>query len=223
LRPVKDSKRKEVSALSRFEFSVGAIEPDEGSGVFTLMLHCSSSLCAEAVAVSGTFRYGSYTPDDSPDPVAAAFLKPCHFSPTIHIFPICEKCPERVRKAILIPFDLYWNSPQGAGNALRTAVEALLDYLGVRKWTKNKKGELITINLGARIVEYSKKSPAVGEILMAIKWIGNSGSHLSNLTHESVIAGYQLFSHALDEIFEKRTATITKMAKKINKRKKPTK
>jgi hypothetical protein len=215
----KDSLKTRASAETIHLYDVGAIDQHEGSGVFVLTLDCPSKSCKESVAVSGSCTYGPYNSPD--DELIAAYLKPHYFTPSLHIFPISENCPERVKKALVSSFSLFWSSPQAAGNALRTAVEAFLDYQGVRKWTKNNKNEEVVIFLDARINEYAKISADIAEVLMAIKWIGNAGSHLSDLTHDNVIMGYRLFSHAMDETFDKKSATIKKMAQRINSKKKP--
>ena len=218
---VKDSLKTHASAESRYLYDVGAIGHDEGRGVFALTLECLSRSCQEAVTVSGSCRYSEY--ESHGDSEVAAYLRPHCFTPPIHIFPISENCPERVKEALLVSFSLFWSSPPAAGNALRTTIEAFLDYYGVKKWTKDKNNKDAPIHLDARIKEYDKNFTDIAATLMAIKWIGNAGSHTSDLTAENVIMGYQLFSHAMDEAFDKKSATIKKMVQKINKNKKPIK
>ena len=56
--------------------------------------------------------------------------------------------------------------------------------------------------------------------LLAIKWIGNEGSHPEkSLTKNDVIDLYEILEHVLSELFENKSKTILAKAKKINKAK----
>lgn len=125
---VKDTLHLHMSAESAFLRRVGALNFDEGNGVFSLQLKCTSTKCEEAVAACGDYSLGAYEPPDSPDTVIEAFLRPRSFTPPLMIFPIPASCPERTKKALTASFAVFWTSPDAAGNGLRTSIEAFLDY-----------------------------------------------------------------------------------------------
>jgi hypothetical protein len=97
---------------------------------------------------------------------------------------------------------------------LRIALEALMDYRGIKKHC----------TLHTRIDLFKSKYPkqaALADKLLAIKWIGNGGSHLSGLKHKHMVTAYKLTEHVLDELFNKTTEKLAKTASVINKTKKP--
>ena len=104
-----------------------------------------------------------------------------------------------------------------------------MDHLKVKKSRKTKKGKLERLSLHARIELFANKNPKknpnknadVGEKLLAIKWLGNTGSHSDTLKHEDVLDAFELFSHALDEIFEETSVRLKKLSSSINRNKGP--
>jgi len=207
------------SAESQFHFDNEG-DPTMLFGIFTLRLVCSNPSCNEPANCTGLYRVVSES-DTSGEILYRTMLAPAFFTPTIHIFPIPSKLPDKIRNPLMDSFSTFWANPSAAGNSLRISVEALMDYRCEKKWTTEKDGKEKEIPLHHRIVAFQKKSPHIGEKLLAIKWLGNSGSHLTGLQRKDVIKGYLLYSHVLEELFEKRTETLDAMARKINKRKGP--
>lgn len=76
------------------------------------------------------------------------------------------------------------------------------------------------MTLHARIEEYRKKDPGLGDSLLAVKWLGNAGSH-ATLTRNDVFDALDMVEHVLDEVFTQRAKTVAKLAKKINKARGP--
>ncbi len=54
---------------------------------------------------------------------------------------------------------------------------------------------------------------------VAIKWIGDEGSHARNLTYKDLLQGFELFEHALDILYVRRDIKLKKAVKSINRRK----
>jgi hypothetical protein len=72
--------------------------------------------------------------------------------------------------------------------------------------------------LHARILRYSKKHAEVGQHLLAIKWLGNSGSHSDDLRAQDALDGFELLEHALEEVYELKSAKLKKLAATIIKK-----
>lgn len=189
-------------------------------GVFTLRLVCSRSTCHEAVSCVGSFQT---IQDEHPsgEPEYLRCLSPLLFVPTICLFPLTSELTDRIKKPLVDSFSVFWTNSNAAANSLRISVEALMDYRRIKKWVKRNDGKEVEINLHDRILAYQKTAPDIGEKLLAIKWLGNSGSHLTGLERKDVIKGYTLYSHVLEELFENRTENLDKLAKKINRRRGP--
>ena len=95
-----------------------------------------------------------------------------------------------------------------------------MNYLKVPKTTINNKKKRVKINLHNRIDKLAKQHSELKELLLAIKWIGNEGSHPEkSLTKNNVIDLYEILEHVLSELFENKSKSILAKAKKINKAK----
>ena len=204
------------SKESKFYFDHVDGDPEQICGVFTLRLVCARSVCKEAVSCLGSFKM---VQDEYPDEGKPYFhmLSPMFFTPTIHLFGCSPNLPDTIKKPLVSSFSLFWAHPNASGNSLRISVEALMDWRGVKKLGTDRK----PIKLHHRIVEFQKKEPDLGSKLLAVKWLGNSGSHLSGLERKDVINGYLLFSYVLEQMFERRLERLTKLAKRINRREGP--
>ncbi|MCX7375433.1 MAG: DUF4145 domain-containing protein [Alphaproteobacteria bacterium] len=107
---------------------------------------------------------------------------------------------------------------------LRTAVEIMLTEQSIPRYNKSQKGaKRIHINLHNRIVMLGKKNSDAAECLMAVKWLGNHGSHAEGeLGRDDIFDAADLIEHASNLLYAKNTHLIKK-AKKINKKKGPVK
>jgi hypothetical protein len=62
------------------------------------------------------------------------------------------------------------------------------------------------------------------DMILAIKWLGNAGSHgHSEVTIDDAIDAYELTEHILKEIYEPKAKKLKALAKKVNKKKGPSK
>lgn len=195
-------------------------DPSMYQGVFTLRLVCSSSDCEESVNCVGSFST-SQVEGKFGEPTHRTYLAVQFFTPTVHLFHLSSAIPEKVKGPLVDSFSTFWANPSAAGNSVRISIEALMDWRRVRKRYRDKKGKLRKYDLHARIEMFRVTTPHLGDKLLAVKWLGNSGSHLTGLKREDVIKAYEMYSYVLEELFERRTETLTKLAKKINRRKGP--
>lgn len=185
--------------------------------IFTGRYHCLN--CKEPVIITGTgysneFNLTYYDPDD-------ILYTPLFFTPTIHLFKIHPKCPQKVRNEIIRSFSLFWHDIDSCVNKLRLSLELLMNSQKINKTAAiDGKKSKHKLTLHKRIDLFKKKNQKVGEILEAIKWIGNKGSHADNkLIVNEVIDAYELLEHALNELYEPPKDPIYDLAKQINKRK----
>lgn len=147
---------------------------------------------------------------------------PLFFYPCLQIINISENCPIQLRRIIEQSFSLYWLDLDACANKLRIALEHLMDEKKVRKTQLTKKGKRMKFSLHKRIDTYfSQKYPELAKLLLAVKWIGNEGSHVGGLIREDLINAYELIEHALTEIYDNKIERLQKISKTINKTKKP--
>jgi len=216
-----NSLRKEETRDSKNARSHDAWEPDWIHSRFDAVLRCGSPNCRDVVMLLGHTEWFEYYDEEHGQNIEEA-LMPTYFEPPVMPIQIPRECPEAVRNSVSVAAQLLWTNPPAAGNALRTALEALLSHKKILQRGKDRKGKSFSLKLHARIELFQKKEPRIGEILLAIKWLGNVGSHSNELSKKDVLDGFELLEHALEEMFLQRTVKLTRLTKQIIKRKGPT-
>ncbi len=78
------------------------------------------------------------------------------------------------------------------------------------------------LKLHGRIERFGKKGATqadIGEHLMAVKWLGNAGSHQGEaLTRADTEMAFDQIEHILAEVYGRRTESLKAAAKAINKK-----
>ena len=102
---------------------------------------------------------------------------------------------------------------------MRSVIELILTHLKVPKTTLDKKRKKrVRLNLHNRIEKLDSKHDEIKELLLAIKWVGNDGSHTGkDITKNDVLEIYEILELALSELFENKSKEIRQRAKQINK------
>ena len=148
-------------------------------------------------------------------------FQPIFFSPALPMLAIPTEASEGVRVALTRAFANYWNDPSSSGNCIRTALEEMLDQFNIpRGRNDSARHRRSRLSLHQRLEVFSKKHRQLGEPLMALKWLGNAGTHEA-LQHKDVLDALDLLDHCFDEIYRARSTTIMRAAKAINRRKGP--
>jgi hypothetical protein len=218
---VKESLQFESSANATRNESHPDWEHAFWTGCCSAIFKCSTERCSETVPMCGLatvteYDQGEYEPECE---------RPLYFHPPLPLFPISENCPTAVAMEINAGFALFWTDHAGLMSHFRKAVEVIMDKLKVRKTTvvtdKLGKRHYKNVALHLRIDMYRKKHPELGEQLEALKWLGNVGSHSDKIDQEDVFDACDILENFIQEHFEKRGNLIRKMAKSINKAKKP--
>jgi len=138
-------------------------------------------------------------------------------------FPLTFNVHKEVRDLVVKFSESYWADPETAANKLRQAIEVLLTDQKVPRTVINKHNKRQALSLHARIEKYRKINPSVATLLLAIKWLGNEGSHPGSLIHKDVLDGYELFEHIIDKVYNKTRSRLTGLANSINRNKGPVK
>jgi hypothetical protein len=173
--------------------------------------------------VCGTYGVNSYSGWDGNEHIFGIdhdYYVSCIFPPP-PIIQIPEATPQKVRDELKISFQLFWLDVDACANKVRTGLESLLDHQRIRKTTIGKNGKRVSLNLHKRVELFQKKNSGLGNLMMAVKWLGNAGSHSSKINREDLLDGYEMMDYVLSEIYINRTGKITKIAQQINRRKKP--
>jgi hypothetical protein len=101
-------------------------------------------------------------------------------------------------------------------------VESLLDELGIPRFNTARGGRRRRIPLHTRIESIDRpRLVDVRSSLLAIKWIGNVGSHAGPLTQDDIFDAYDLLEIVLRDIYEQDRAKADRLARRINQKKGP--
>ena len=198
-------------------------QPDEGWDPliahygFLCWLKCASSKCAGYVAVVGEGQEEPEWDEQYRQTIWERSFKPLFAWPMPSIFPIPIGCPKRVVAEIEASFRALWSDAPSAASRLRVAVEYLLDEIGVPRRRRTTSGYEALI-LHRRIEVLSQADAKTAANLMAIKWLGNTGSHEAAVSREDVLKAYEVMEHALDVLLEHRAKRATEIAKDLTRR-----
>lgn len=197
-----------------------AWEPEWVEKRFVCLLRCAGKACREVVAVTG--RTEQRLEHDYDNQLQyEEYLLPLYVVPALPFFKVPEGCPEPLHDEIQKAFALFWCDPGAAANRVRSSVELLMDHIGVKRQQRMNNGKFVRLSLHRRVEIFQKQDEALGSSLLALKWIGNTGSHTGDLTREDLFDAFEILNHVLDEVITKRTKRIADLTKKINKTKGP--
>ena len=137
------------------------------------------------------------------------FFRPKYFFPHLRIISLPRDTPDDVAGELEESFKLLFCSPSSASNHLRIAVENLLTALKVKRHKKGSKQGQRRIRLGlhARIEILPKKHEHLQDLLLAIKWLGDVGSHRTgSITMDDVLDAYEIMEEVRCAIPHSRAA-----------------
>jgi hypothetical protein len=200
-------------------------EPEWISGSFNGTIRCNNKLCKESVFFLGEMvvdRDYVYDEEYGPSNSFSEFLHPKAFSPTLHAFTVHNEVPQEIKNAIVDSFKVYWMDTSSCGNKIRVVAELIMDEQGIPKtYIDKKKRKGYTLH--KRIELFKVTNPNEADLLMAIKWIGNFGSHASDLlTKDDVLDAYEILELVISKLYEREDSIrVKKLSKDIVKRKKP--
>ncbi|WP_367106040.1 DUF4145 domain-containing protein [uncultured Psychrobacter sp.] len=218
-----DTFRSRETAISQKGHKHYEWEPEWVSLVYSCVFKCTNNSCGEQVASSGHgFLDWDIEEDENgiPKQIYGEYFEPYYFHPPLKIIDIPESVPDNITNQLEKSFELFFSSPSASVNHARSALELLLTHLKVPKTTINNRNKRVKINLHNRIDRLAQQHSEFKEFLLAIKWIGNEGSHPEkNLTKNDVAELYEILEHVLSELFNNKSKAILAKAKKINRAK----
>jgi len=192
-------------------------EPESITYTFSAWLKCSYGNCGEKVAVIGVGKViatGALDSDEElneggpPSPEYQTIYQPLFCWPMLDMFELPEKCPDKIKLELQAGFRLFWLDQAASAGRLRVSLERLMDHCRVPQH----------LGLHKRIEKFSEKDSVAGEKLMALKWLGNTGSHQSNVSRDDLLDGFEILEFLVAELFDKRTDRVTKLARQISKK-----
>ena len=169
--------------------------------VFSCLLECNN--CKEAVSSSGISGVERHYDEENPgQTVHYEYFVPTFFQPALPIikFPSGTTFPKKIGDILEKSFSLFWSDYDACANRIRATLEILLDDMQVKRRVNPDAGK--ELNLHQRIETLTPvdgtKEADVKEMLMALKWLGNAGSHeLEGISRSQLIQGYKMMENVL--------------------------
>jgi hypothetical protein len=173
---------------------------------FVGLLICQNAGCGEIVAVGGRTYHIENFDLGSDEQNWDCVFEPTFMYPAPPVFPIPGMCPKTVAAPLKKAFSLFWSDLGSCANRLRAAVETLLDERKIPRTTPNKNRRREPIPLHVRIEKFTQVDPRSGRFLLAIKWIGNAGSHanLNEVSRDDMLNGFELFEQVVELVYVRR-------------------
>lgn len=193
-----------------------AWDPEWVTFTFTAWTECRQPSCKQQFAIAGT---GGVAPVQTEDGYEwEECFSPMVCSPMPDMFGFPAKCPEDVKEELRAAFAIFWSRQAACAGRIRVALECLMNHLGVPKRKKDKNGKYLDLSLHARIDAFAKNEPTIGPQLMALKWLGNAGSHNREIRKDDLLDAFEIMEHTLLEIIDRRSAKVAALAKKLTKK-----
>ncbi|MFD4032712.1 DUF4145 domain-containing protein [Streptomyces sp. NPDC058637] len=217
LLPDPDSFVDEETVTSKSLQSHDEWDPEWIQGYFQCVLVCRKATC-DRVRVIGESSVG---PGGSYDVQWEKLLRPTMFFPALPLLQSHKHCPRAVWERVSAASKILWLDPSAAANRIRAAIETLLDDQKTIREKANPDGKVIRLSLDSRITTFKRALPQHAEaadLLLAVKWIGNVGSHEDVLRISDVLEGVGFLDHALSLIYDTNHSDMRKRASEVTAR-----
>ena len=218
IRLVKDSFSYAETRESKAARNHDEWDPEWIEYIFSASALCSNKNCQENFRILGA---GGVGPSEAEEGWSYEdYFKSLYLQPMSHIIKISTKCPDDVKTDLVESFEVFWRHKTSCANLIRSALEKLLTHEGIpcERLSSKDATKMVAIPLHQRIETYSKSEPVIGSQLMALKWLGNAGSHGSKVNVDDLLDAFEILEHSLEEIVEKRSKKIANLAAKLTKK-----
>jgi hypothetical protein len=186
---------------------------------FACMLFCTNPQCAEAVSVSGVTGFEE-VPDGEGGFEWSRYLIPLFFLPPPRMIEIPAKCPAKIKSELRSAFMLYWCHLGASANRIRNVLELLLTELGVKRF-EVQKNQRRRMSLNVRIALFKGKDPELADVMLAVKWLGNEGSHPGSLKKNDLLDALEMVEHVLHDVYVRAASPVREIARQINRARGP--
>jgi hypothetical protein len=192
-------------------------DPDWISYSFTAWAECTHPGCKQTFAIAGVGGVGPEMDEEGNESWQDYFV-PKYVQPMPRIIELPGNCPREVSQELAAAFETFLSHPASCAGRIRVALECLMNHLGVPKKQKKPNGKYFDLSLHARIQVFSKSAPHAGPSLLALKWLGNSGSHVGEVKQSEMLDAFEILEHTLGEIIDQRSKRVALLAKQLAKK-----
>ncbi|HGN8998584.1 TPA: DUF4145 domain-containing protein [Citrobacter freundii] len=189
-------------------------EPEMHRSIFSCMARCSRRQCGEVVACSGDSGWERQGWDDgTSNDGYYQWYHPKTFFPSLHPFELPAKCPEEITEPLQASFSIFLMQPGAAANLIRISVESMLTAMGVEEFKKTG----WKIGLKDRLEKIPPLYKSFSEHLMAIKFLGDAGSHnYDKVKIKDIEDAFEIMDYVVNDLFSGRKESIEILTKRLS-------
>lgn len=179
LRIQKGSFHFDTSAASKKRVSRVDFDHWDVSYVFSGLLECTRLGCLETIAISGEgwCQDKRRTTRNGIEADVINMFRAKVFIPPLPLFIEPEGCPSDIKVQLKVISSLLTGYPTAAANAIRSLLEVLMDDLGVAREKLQPGKPPRDLTLHERLIKSKSITGSHHEGMMALKLLGNAGSH----------------------------------------------
>ncbi|NYF42921.1 DUF4145 domain-containing protein [Streptosporangium sandarakinum] len=196
----------------------GMLDSDLKEGYFYGELKCPRLSCGNRYVVTGSWsiEWGPASIQGTEDdPYLRGYLV-THILPPLPLMKLPEAVPPQLRAIIESASATLFSDTSATANRIRSAIDCMLTHKKIARFSRNSRRPLTTHR---RIEIFEEKNASAAKQLMAMKWIGNVGSHeVEQLPFSWLLDGIEHFSRAIELIYDPHEKMLAARAEKINKR-----
>ena len=186
---------------------------------------CSESSCREIVAFIAESLQGiEFYYVDTDGQNKSGYInqyRPKYFYPNLKMFELPHGISEELKDSINQSFSFFFSDLSSCANKIRTSIEILLNDVKAAK-SKEVNGQRRKLKtLHSRIEHFKTKNKTVAELCLAIKIIGNEGSHNGTVEIIDILDAYEILEQTIDVCFAKNGKRVLSLARTINSNRKP--
>ncbi|MGF0320572.1 DUF4145 domain-containing protein [Nocardia fluminea] len=200
-----DEHLKHLQSPSTYGWESGG-DPTDIRGIFHGFLFCNAQACRERVAVVGDYAV-QYDIDDNLD----HYFRVRVLHPPVPVVEIPDSVPGSIRQTLLRAAGLAWSDPSAGIALLRQSIERLMDEQGIAATTANDKFR----PLHQRLTDFRAIESEVADLLEAVKWVGNEGTHPGGLDAVDFVEAAELVELALKLLFKSDTSALHERARRV--------
>ncbi|MBL9131491.1 MAG: DUF4145 domain-containing protein, partial [Verrucomicrobiaceae bacterium] len=192
---------------------------------YSAVLACDNPACGERVHMAGEGGIEQVEeevhPEHGPHGPLVEVFRPAVFVPPLPLFRVPPGTDEKVRAELGACFKVFFLDFHAAANHLRQALELLLDTFRIARY-RNVKGKRHFISPHARIERLPPRHARLKTLLLAVKWIGNMGSHGGrHLNKQDVLDACEMMERCLLLLHDDHDKRLEKRAHEIHRAKGP--
>lgn len=191
--------------------------------VFSALLTCNNTECNDVLCCSGVGTvqdHQYYDNEGRPNSDWLDVFEATIFTPNLQFFAFPDGLAESVASELNASFAVFFFDLDSAANHIRSSIELLLTELKVTRYKRVPNKKTHRYSLHQRIERLPPKYNDVKDMFMAIKLVGNQGSHGAGKVDKMLIYNaYEIIEQIFYHLYENTFQTTQLKARKIVKSK----